>query len=219
MDAALSRMGFDSRSNGATGTNGFTSRSTTDWGIAGAKVGSDGSWNQNRKSFSGPGQGNYPTSAGPCCAPQVPERLCQSIRSASLRPGNTGTHYLGISSGSSYLSSIKASALSLLGIDIDLSDLDPSEPSHPSNANDESFSSCLSTIFNVNPNVPKMELPPRDEAFQYVDWFFIISHPYLPILHRPTFITMVELPILCSLPFFIFEYADLIVILARQDVH
>ncbi|CUS13548.1 unnamed protein product, partial [Tuber aestivum] len=192
MEAALARMGIESRSNGAGGTNGFAPRTTTDWGTTSAKAGSDGPWSQNRRNFTGPGQGNYPTSTGSCCSSQTPERLCQSIRSASFRPGNTGTHYLGISSSSSYLSSIKASALSLLGIDIDLSDLDPSEPSHSPNATDESFSSCLSTIFNVNPNVPKMELPLRDEAFQYVDWFFVISHPYLPILHRPTFITMLD---------------------------
>ncbi|RPB03165.1 hypothetical protein L873DRAFT_1671301 [Choiromyces venosus 120613-1] len=193
MENALMRTGLEGRSNGVNGANGFAPRNmSSDWGTSGGKAGSDGPWNQNRKGFPGPSQGNYQTSAGSCCSSQTPERLCQSIRSASFRPGNTGTHYLGISSGSSYLSSIKASALSLLGIDIDLSDLDPSEPNHPASANDESFSSCLSTIFNVNPNVPKMELPPRDEAFQYVDWFFLISHPYLPILHRPTFIKMLD---------------------------
>lgn len=164
------------------------------WGLNGNNkpLVSNDRWGNDRKDFQA-GPTTYPNSSEPCCSTSTPDRLCGSIRSANFRPGHTGSHYLGISSSSSYLSSIKASALSLLGIDIDLSDLDPSEPSHPSNANDESFNSCLSTIFNVNPNVPKVELPPLEEAHKYVDWFFRVSHPYLPLLHQQTFSKMVIL--------------------------
>jgi hypothetical protein len=121
--------------------------------------------------------------------------LSSTGRGASFRPGTANTHYLGMSAGNSYLSSMKAIALSLLGIDIDLSALDPSEPAGHASANqtDESYGSCLSTIFNVNPNVPKAELPPKEEGMQYINYFFIISHPYLPILHIPSFINMVRL--------------------------
>lgn len=191
MEAALARMSTENRS------NGYQQRprdnSTAGWNPNGNKpLVSNDRWGNDRKDFQ-TGPTTYPNSSEPCCSATVPERLCNSIRSANFRPGNIGSHYLGISSGSSYLSSIKASALSLLGIDIDLSDLDPTEPSHPSNANDESFSSCLSTIFNVNPNVPKVELPPLEEAQKYTTWFFTVSHPYLPILHQQTFTKMVIL--------------------------
>lgn len=191
MEAALARMGMENRNNGYQQQP--RSNSATDWSINGGKplVNND-RWGNNRKEFQA-GPPSYPTSNEPCCSSTSPDRLCSSIRSANFRPGHIGSHYLGISSGSSYLSSIKASALSLLGIDIDLSDLDPTEPSHPSNANDESFSSCLSTIFNVNPDVPKVELPPIDEAQKYLKWFFTVSHPYLPILHQQTFSKMVIL--------------------------
>lgn len=166
--------------------------SATGWNPNGNKpLVSNDRWGNDRKDFQA-GPTSYPNSGEPCCSTAPPDRHCNSsIRSANFRPGHIGSHYLGISSGSSYLSSIKASALSLLGIDIDLSDLDPTEPVHPSNANDESFSSCLSTIFNVNPNVPKVELPPLEEAHKYVTWFFTVSHPYLPILHQQTFTKMV----------------------------
>ena len=187
LEAALTRVNLEGRS------NGYSARGGVEWGL-GVKPGPDG-WSLNRKPYPASQQNNY-SSSTTCCSNSTPERLCQTMRSASFRPGNTGSHYLGISSGNQTLSSIKASALSLLGIDIDLSDLDPSEPNNSGHANDESFSSCLATIFNVNPNVPKVELPPRDEAFEYVKWFFVISHPYLPILHRPTFVKMVPAPCL-----------------------
>ncbi|KAF8540519.1 fungal-specific transcription factor domain-containing protein [Trichophaea hybrida] len=115
-------------------------------------------------------------------------------RITSFRPGNPSTHYLGISAGNSYLSSMKEVALSLLGVNIDLSALDPNEPSKQCGSTrlDETYESCLSTIFNLNPNVPKAELPPQAEGMRYVQYFFMISHPYLPILHKPTFRHMVD---------------------------
>lgn len=196
MEAALARMSTENRNNGYQQQQQQRPRdsSATGWNLGGNKplVSNDRWGNDSRKDFQA-GPTTYPSSGEPCCSTTTSDRLCSSIRSASFRPGHIGSHYLGISSGSSYLSSIKASALSLLGIDIDLSDLDPSEPAHPTNANDESFSSCLSTIFNVNPNVPKVELPPLEEAHKYVNWFFTVSHPYLPILHQQTFKKMVIL--------------------------
>ena len=89
---------------------------------------------------------------------------------------------------------MRETALSLLGVNIDLSALDPSEPARPSSTTrlDESFGSCLATIFNANPNEPKVELPAQAEGMQYLQYFFKISHPYLPILHRPTFLRMVR---------------------------
>ncbi|KAA8911846.1 fungal-specific transcription factor domain-containing protein [Sphaerosporella brunnea] len=122
------------------------------------------------------------------------ERPIPAPRTATFRPGKSSTHYLGISAGNSYLSSMKETALSVLGVNIDLSALDPSEPANRSTSSrvDETYGSCLATIFNVNPNVSKAELPPRDEGMRYIEYFFMISHPYLPILHKPTFIQLVD---------------------------
>ncbi|KAH0613746.1 uncharacterized protein H6S33_005632 [Morchella sextelata] len=188
MENTLARMGMENRNNGYQPRN---NNPNSDWALNGSRPVVNDRWGNSRKDFQATPTAYSSPSTG-CCTATTNDRLCNSIRTASFRPGSTSSHYLGISSGSSYLSSIKASALSLLGIDIDLSDLDPNEPNHPSNANDETFSSCLSTIFNVNPNVPKVELPPKEKAYEYVNWFFAVSHPYLPILHQPTFMKMLE---------------------------
>jgi hypothetical protein len=125
----------------------------------------------------------------------VVERAAPGLRGPGFRPGKSSTHYLGISASNSYLSSMKETALSVLGVNIDLSALDPNEPaSHSTSARvDETYGSCLSTIFNVNPSVSKAELPPKDEGMRYIEYFFMISHPYLPILHKPTFMQLASL--------------------------
>ncbi|KAI5813637.1 fungal-specific transcription factor domain-containing protein [Pyronema omphalodes] len=114
-------------------------------------------------------------------------------RTTSFRPGDSSTHYLGIS-GNTYLSSMKETALNMLGVNIDLTSLDPTEsvPSGGSTRLDETYGSCLATIFNINPNIPKPELPPRSEGMNHIHYFLTISHPYLPILHKPTFLDMCE---------------------------
>jgi len=122
------------------------------------------------------------------------ERASPGSRATNFRPGKSSVHYVGISASNSYLSSMKETALSVLGVNIDLSALDPSEPANRSSSTrlDETYGSCLSTVFNINPNVPKPELPHKEEGMQYINYFFMISHPYLPILHRPTFVRMVS---------------------------
>ncbi|KAI5787658.1 fungal-specific transcription factor domain-containing protein [Peziza echinospora] len=116
-----------------------------------------------------------------------PERLRSSRTGVS-----TGAYYLGLSSGASTLNSIKDSALSVLGIEIDLSDVDPSEEDGPDGLA-ESYSRFLSSMFNTNPNTPQnLSLPPKAEFIGMVEWFFSYSFPYLPVLHRPTFIPQVE---------------------------
>jgi hypothetical protein len=136
--------------------------------------------------------GEYPPVNGTVAG--IMERAIPAPRAVTFRPGKSSTHYLGLSAGNSYLSSMKETALSVLGVNIDLSALDPSEPANRSTASrvDETYGSCLSTIFNVNPNVSKPELPPKDEGMRYIEYFFMISHPYLPILHKPTFIQLVS---------------------------
>jgi len=161
-------------------SNGFPPFENQEWVIGGTKP-------DLRNVFSDRSN-EYPPMNGAVTPLEKP-----APRTTSFRPGNPSTHYLGISAGNSYLSSMKETALSLLGVNIDLSVLDPNEPSKHSGSTrlDETYGSCLSTIFNLNPNVPKAELPPQAEGIQYVHYFFMISHPYLPILHKPTFLQMV----------------------------
>lgn len=117
------------------------------------------------------------------------------IKGSSFRQGYTGTHYLGISSGNSYLSSMKDTALKLLGIDIDLSLLDPSEPNNRTAADDAldaDGGSSLSCMFNIS-SPPPAPLPEKEEGIRLIDYYFMISHPYLPILHKPTFMKLVRI--------------------------
>ncbi|KAI9781309.1 MAG: hypothetical protein M1839_006102 [Geoglossum umbratile] len=115
-----------------------------------------------------------------------------------FRAGCHGDNYLGISSGSSYLSSIKGTALSVLGMEIDIADftsLDLDEPfsgSPPSGIDlyNKSYGSFLQSIFNVNPKMTKTALPARHNGLTYADWYFRVINPYVPILHKPTFMTL-----------------------------
>lgn len=110
-----------------------------------------------------------------------------------------GTNYLGVSSGNSRLSSIKGTALSILGMEIDIADFqspDMDEPDsstfHP-DLHNKSYQAFLQSALNVNTKVTNVELPARTDAFRYVDWYFRTINPYLPILHRPSFIILVRL--------------------------
>jgi len=105
-----------------------------------------------------------------------------------------GCYYLGLSSGASTLHSMRDTALSVLGVEIDLSDVDPADTNHPGIEGDigESYASCLSSMFGVNPKVPQgLELPPKAECLECAEWFFKFSYSYLPIVHRQTFMKQV----------------------------
>ncbi|KAI9821133.1 MAG: hypothetical protein M1827_003867 [Pycnora praestabilis] len=113
-----------------------------------------------------------------------------------FRTGCNGDNYLGVSSGNSYLSSIRGTALSVLGMEIDLadftsSDLDEPAPStYQPDSYNKSYQSFLQSAFNVNPKMDKVELPPRNEGLTYAQWYFRALNPYVPVLHQPTFIAL-----------------------------
>ncbi|KAH0562847.1 hypothetical protein GP486_002534 [Trichoglossum hirsutum] len=113
-----------------------------------------------------------------------------------FRAGCHGDNYLGISSGSSYLSSIKGTALSVLGMEIDIADFtspDLDEPFSPPTGIDvynKSYGSFLQSAFNVSPKMTKTALPARHNGLTYAEWYFRVINPYVPILHKPTFMTM-----------------------------
>ncbi|KAF8455886.1 fungal-specific transcription factor domain-containing protein [Terfezia claveryi] len=125
--------------------------------------------------------------------PQLRNSTC--LGDDKVRGFRAGCYYLGSSSGASTLHSMRDTALSVLGVEIDLSDVDPADINNPG-AEDgigESYASCLSSMFGVNPKVPQdLELPSKAECMRCAEWFFAFSYSYLPIVHRQTFMKQLE---------------------------
>jgi len=124
--------------------------------------------------------------------PQLRNSTCPG--NGKARGFRAGCYYLGSSSGASTLHSMRDTALSVLGVEIDLSDVDPADINHPGEENGigESYASCLSSMFGVNPKVPQdLELPSKAECMGCAEWFFAFSYSYLPIVHRQSFMKQV----------------------------
>lgn len=121
----------------------------------------------------------------------------------ALTPGTCGSNYLGVL-GNSKLSAIKGTALTILGMKIDIADFDSfdmDEPKDCTNIDPElynkSYQSFLQTAFNVNHKIAHAELPSREEAFQLAGCYFRALNPYSPIIHEPSFMALVCLVICC----------------------
>lgn len=161
--------------------------------------------------FNGVSQHGHPSmwSAGPhsnVYATPTPSQILPSNQQETnlfralpaFRSGCPGDNYLGVSAGNSPLSSIKGTALSILGMEIDITDFtsldmdepDPNSP-HPSLYN-KSYQAFLQTSLGVNPKLDKVKLPERDEGITYAQWFFRVINPYLPILHKGNFMALVR---------------------------
>ncbi len=108
-----------------------------------------------------------------------------------------GDNYLGVSPGNSNLSSIKGTALSILGMEIDIADFDSQDMDEPDSTvfhpqlYNKSYQAFLQSALNINPRIEKVELPSREDGFTYADWYFRVLNPYLPLLHKPTFFKLV----------------------------
>jgi len=141
-------------------------------------------------------------------APQVPLNASQDNKKPIWKGRSSGDQLIGMYSSNSYLNSMRASALTVLGIDIDLGDLlgsneprsshnwmSPNQEKQYSDSNnlDDSLSSFLLSAFNApHPTLRKLELPPRAEAMMLVEFYFATTHPYLPLLHKPSFLAEVS---------------------------
>ncbi|PVH87083.1 hypothetical protein DL98DRAFT_480037 [Cadophora sp. DSE1049] len=113
----------------------------------------------------------------------------------TLTTGTCGSNYLGVSAGNSNLSAIKGTALSILGMEIDIAnfdswDMDEPKDDHNTELYNKSYQSFLQTALNVNPRMTNVELPERAIGFEYAIWYFRALNPYTPLLHKPTFMKL-----------------------------
>lgn len=106
--------------------------------------------------------------------------------------------HLGVSSDSAPLSSIKGTTLSILGTTIDITsfdapDMDEPPPGTPigSPLYNKSMMSFLQSILNINPRQENVDLPSKQDAFTYAEWYFLMLSPFLPVLHKPSFLRLV----------------------------
>jgi hypothetical protein len=138
----------------------------------------------------------YPKARDGLATPQQETNMFRAL--PAFRAGCTGDNYLGVSPGNSNLSSIKGTALSILGMEIDIADfdsLDMDEPDpsvfHPQLYN-KSYQAFLQSALNINPRIEKVDLPPRSDGLMYAQWYFRVINPYIPLLHKGTFMKLVS---------------------------
>ncbi|TAQ91549.1 hypothetical protein B7494_g27 [Chlorociboria aeruginascens] len=110
----------------------------------------------------------------------------------TFRAGSNGGNYLGVSPADSSLSSIRGTALSILGMEIDIAAFDAPEMDEPDSSvfhprlYNKSYQSFLQSALNINIRIGKVDLPSRQEGLTFADWYFRALHPYNPFLHPPT---------------------------------
>lgn len=118
---------------------------------------------------------------------------------SALQPRPSDRGYLGVSSDQEPLSSIKGTTLSVLGTSIDImqfdaADVDMDEPPPDAqvaeNLYNKSVQAFLQSVMNIN-SVPDAHLPIRKDAFQYSEWYFLMVHPFLPVIHKPSYMNLV----------------------------
>jgi len=106
--------------------------------------------------------------------------------------------HIGVGPDNAPLSSIRGTKLSILGTTIDttsfdLPDMDePGEDSQPSMPlYNKSVQAFLKSCMGINPQL-HVDLPSRQDAFMYAEWYFMAVGLFLPVLHRPTFMRLVS---------------------------
>jgi hypothetical protein len=107
--------------------------------------------------------------------------------------------YLGVLTDSAPLSSIKGTKLSILGTTIDITsfdapDMDGPIPGTPvgSPLYNKSLMAFLQSTLGINPKLEDVDLPSRHDAFTYSEWYFLMIHPFMPVLHKPSFLKLVS---------------------------
>jgi hypothetical protein len=74
-------------------------------------------------------------------------------------------------------------------------DLDEPDPSHAGiqPVYNKSYRAFVQTAFGTSPRLSKVELPPKSEGLNYAQVYFRVTNPFLPIVHKPTFMATVRL--------------------------
>lgn len=111
------------------------------------------------------------------------------------RPEDSG---LNVGWDSKPLSSIRGTKLSIMGMTIDTAELEapdsdepPAESTVAEPLYNKSLHALLRSVFGVNPPM-QLDLPTKEEAFQYTEWYFLIMSRYLPVLHKPSYMALVS---------------------------
>ncbi|KAF5020939.1 hypothetical protein F66182_7020 [Fusarium sp. NRRL 66182] len=126
-------------------------------------------------------------SSEPSFTPSFPRSLLES------RPHK---NHIGVGVDTAPLSSIKGTRLSILGMTVDLAsfqaaDIDepPADAQVSTPLYNKSTQALLQSIMRVNPPL-QAEMPSREDAFTYAEWYFMTFSAFLPILHRPSFMKL-----------------------------
>ena len=117
-----------------------------------------------------------------------------------FRDGLAGNNYLGVSTGNSLLSSIRGTSMNVLGMEIDLADymspdldeFDPTPAGTRPPVYNKSYRACVETAFGMSPKLSNVELPPRSEGINYAHVYFRVTAPYVPVIHKPSFMATVS---------------------------
>ncbi|GAP85250.1 putative transcription factor [Rosellinia necatrix] len=105
--------------------------------------------------------------------------------------------HLGVGTDQAPLSSIKGTSLSILGSTIDIGSMDVPDMDEPppsaqgSSLYNKSVQALLQSMMNINQPL-SVKLPPRDDALNYAAWYFVMIHPFHPVLHKPSFMALLE---------------------------
>jgi hypothetical protein len=125
--------------------------------------------------------------------PNFPRSQLQS------RPDDTR---LGVGWDSRPLSSINGTRLTIMGATIDTASFDAPDVDEPPPASNgagplynKSVQAFLQSAMGVNPPV-HADLPARNDAFTYAEWYFLVMSSYIPVLHKPSFMKLVCQPCL-----------------------
>jgi hypothetical protein len=107
--------------------------------------------------------------------------------------------FLGVHSDKAPLSSIKGTKLSILGTTIDMTSFDAPDMDEPAPGTapgsplyNKSLGALYKSLMGLNPKLDNIDLPSRQDAFDYSEWYFLMIHPFMPVLHKPSFYTLLQ---------------------------
>jgi hypothetical protein len=124
------------------------------------------------------------------------DRLHGYSRAAALKSRPLDSH-LGVSMDAPPLSSMKGTNLSILGTSIDITefdapDMDNNPPVGHAGLYNKSLVAFARSVTNTNPPRGQVPLPSRDDAMHYSRWYFLMIHPFMPVLHETSYFRLLE---------------------------